>query len=78
VYKECVDVGLSPLLTREVREEDASERETGETPQVVCPAERIVQVGFHPREIRRGGREQEVTTKSRGIEPLADDCFDKD
>lgn len=21
--------------------------------------------------------EQEVTTKSRGIEPLADDCFDK-
>jgi hypothetical protein len=22
--------------------------------------------------------EQEVTAKSRGIEPLADDCFDKD
>jgi hypothetical protein len=48
IYKECVDVGPSPLLTMEVREKDASERETGETPQVVCPAERIVQMGFHP------------------------------
>jgi hypothetical protein len=47
-YEGCVDVDLSPLLTMEVREKDASERETGETPQVVYPAERIVQVGFHP------------------------------
>jgi hypothetical protein len=53
VYNGCVDVGLPRPLTVEVREEDAKGRATRQTPQVVCPAERIVQVGFHPREVWR-------------------------
>jgi hypothetical protein len=47
-YEGCVDVDLLPLLTMEVREKNASEREAGETPQVVYLAERIIQVGLHP------------------------------
>ena len=78
VYKECVDVGLSPLLTMEVTEKDASERETGETPQVVCPSEQIVQVGFLLEKYVGEDDEQEAFNESIVIKRLADDCFNKD
>jgi hypothetical protein len=39
----------------EVREKDVNKRKTGEATEVVYPTERIIQVGFCPRAVRRGG-----------------------
>ena len=62
----------------EVREKDASERETGETPQMVCPAERMYKWDFILEKYIVENAEQEATSESRGIEQLAEDGFDKD